>query len=607
MNQKPNNSDQFNQILHYQANLKNQFKPQQLERTLREKVLTWDKEMKLRIETATATSIRALEESIRQANNRFTKSMELATYTIDLLKRLRDQNPLKIKEIEDNLKDCEEQLRILSSFDVQASGTPHIQLVSRSTTNDDDKDGESFASGRSSWSHPTSAEGIGSSYLRTPQMPNQQLTLNNSFTLENFSQGAIFPLNLNPQSPTFKFFDELRRLPPMIKNVPSNNRLESETRQMEEFLMKVFEFENIRGEELAPGVRSFKLSKPIEKWDPNATIYFPSKTQPIFYMKASEILEWQKSYRAYSYQELNGINEGFLSRALSGKSQNGKEAFLMKFVVRVSTCPILMKFDGLTIPRQLNENWPNSIKLVSVSGIDFAGRRHDADDITTYIKNYEEIFETDGKSRTLIVRNGRDFIPRPRAGNVSLRDDRLFADLQKMARLRLKVCDLQNVHVVIETGLGLGTFVGKQIGIEIIVRQLSARAIRSVLEEDGSSFQAIRAIIFALPIFNTNSTSDGSNSETFDIFVDEFQRNYTGRIPVLVVDQDMHQLAVEIAKKGLCVSELNPADSHAVFGQAWQTCGPGVEEKLAITTLGLLTQHHLINRSVLDPKNYRFI
>ena len=34
---------------------------------------------------------------------------------------------------------------------------------------------------------------------------------------------------------------------------------------------------------------------------------------------------------------------------------DGEEAFLMKFVVRISTCPILMEFDGKTIPRKLNE------------------------------------------------------------------------------------------------------------------------------------------------------------------------------------------------------------------------------------------------------------
>jgi len=32
-----------------------------------------------------------------------------------------------------------------------------------------------------------------------------------------------------------------------------------------------------------------------------------------------------------------------------------------------------------------------------------------------------------------------------------------------------------------------------------------------------------------------------------------------------------------------------------------------VEEKLALTTVGLLVQHHLINPHVLDPNHYHLI
>jgi hypothetical protein len=81
------------------------------------------------------------------------------------------------------------------------------------------------------------------------------------------------------------------------------------------------------------------------------------------------------------------MSKEFLAHALQGKSQYGKEAFRMKFVVRISQCPILMEFDGKLISRDLKERWPDNIRLVSVTGIDFAGRIHDVDDIRTYLTN----------------------------------------------------------------------------------------------------------------------------------------------------------------------------------------------------------------------------
>ncbi len=75
----------------------------------------------------------------------------------------------------------------------------------------------------------------------------------------------------------------------------------------------------------------------------------------------------------------------------------------------------------------------------------------------------------------------------------------------------------------------------------------------------------------------------------------------------MIIDQDMHRLTVAIARKNFRVSELNPADSHGVFGEYWQNRGPAVEEKLALTTVGLLVQHHLINPYVRDPSHYHFI
>ncbi|CAF1165286.1 unnamed protein product [Rotaria sp. Silwood1] len=83
--------------------------------------------------------------------------------------------------------------------------------------------------------------------------------------------------------------------------------------------------------------------------------------------------------------------------------------------------------------------------------------------------------------------------------------------------------------------------------------------------------------------------------------------NYPGPIPVLIADQDMHELMIAIALGGFRVSQLNSADSHGVFGKYWQNHGPAVEEKLALTTLGLLVQHHLINEKVLDQNRYQTI
>ena len=73
--------------------------------------------------------------------------------------------------------------------------------------------------------------------------------------------------------------------------------------------------------------------------------------------------------------------------------------------------------------------------------------------------------------------------------------------LIRMARLRLHACDREGVEIVVETGIGLGVFAGNHIGIDAKVRQLSAQAIRFVLQQDGLSFKNIRAVVFALPIF----------------------------------------------------------------------------------------------------------
>ncbi|CAF5055973.1 unnamed protein product, partial [Rotaria sp. Silwood1] len=212
------------------------------------------------------------------------------------------------------------------------------------------------------------------------------------------------------------------------------------------------------------------------------------------------------------------MNEDFLRRALQGQSKYGKEAFRMKFVVRISQCPILMEFDARIISRVPQEQWSQRIKLVSVTGIDFAGRIHDINDILTYVTNWKDVYETNPQSGLLLVHNRRDFRRKVNGPQAKLDTDLLLTDLMRMARLRLRACDYEEVQVVVETGIGLGVFAGKPIGIDETVRALSARAIRKVLEEDGRTYRNIRAVVFALPIFDVDYRN-GKRQDTYQAFV----------------------------------------------------------------------------------------
>jgi hypothetical protein len=242
-----------------------------------------------------------------------------------------------------------------------------------------------------------------------------------------------------------------------------------------------------------------------------------------------------------------------------------------------------------------------------VTGVDFAGRKHDVTDILTYVSNWQDVYEIDPRTRLPLVFNGRDFHRKVNGPRGTLDEERLRGHLIRMARVRLRACDEERVQVVVETGIGLGVFAGKHINIDEQVRALSARAIRTVLEQDGPSYKNIRGVVFALPIFGDDRPSSRIQ-EAYQSFVHEFEEpKYDGPIPVMIADQDMHRLTVAIAREGLIVSELNPADSHGVFGEYWQNRGPAVEEKLALTTVGLLVQHHLINPHVLDANNYHLI
>ena len=416
---------------------------------------------------------------------------------------------------------------------------------------------------------------------------------------------ASFGLNASTDRKISELLTKLTCLSPMNKHGPMSGRCGPQTDQMEHFLSDAFLFRNIPGQYIVHGIHSFELERAPSTLDPTVLIHFPLKRDKSFDMTVEEILHWQRSFKVYADGNIEGMNKDFLRRALQGGSTDGEEAFRMKFVIRISTCPILMAFDAEIIPRTLTDDWSNRIKLVSACGIDFAGRSHDVGDILYHISNWRAIYTIDPNSNLPFVHGGRDLYSKNDRPRTKLRKQRVLDSLVRMARLRLHACDIEGVQIVVETGIGLGVFSGAGIGIDRTVRALSAEAIRRVLEEDGSTFQSINAIVFALPIFHHRKSKEG---DVFDVFEREFRRSkYNGPIPVLIADQDMHQLTIAAARQGFIVSELNPGDSHGVFGEYWQNRGPAVEERLALTTLGLLVQHHLINPEVLNPDNYHLL
>ncbi|CAF4379148.1 unnamed protein product [Rotaria socialis] len=448
-------------------------------------------------------------------------------------------------------------------------------------------------------SNARSQEALSSS-LSIDHVPDQVRTLN-SYPSETFGVEEHISKEIRDLFQHLKY-----ELPIMNKRGPMSGNCVSETDQMENFLKQNFGFNNTN-DYIVSGVRSFQIRRFLSDVDSRQIIYFPREHQSAFTMTVSEIKKWQSSYAVYADQNVRGMDKAFLQKALRGKSGDGDEAFRMKFVVRISDCPILMKFDARILRRSLGEQWPHLIKLVSVTGVDFAGRKHDVNDVTTYIKNWQEVFELDPKTGKPAVFHGRDFYPVRHHPQAMLDEERLLRDLARMVRLRLQACDQEGVEIVVETGIGLGVFAGKHIGIDGQVRRLSAIAIRHVVQNYSTTFKNIRAIVLALPIFT--GIRDGRRlSDTYDYFVAEFRMSqYSGHIPLLIIDQDMHELTVAIALRGYRVSQLNPADSHGVFGEYWQNHGPAVEEKLALTTVGLLVQHHLINPAVLDENRYHII
>eukprot|EP00930_Biecheleria_cincta_P041042 TRINITY_DN28116_c0_g1_i1.p1 TRINITY_DN28116_c0_g1~~TRINITY_DN28116_c0_g1_i1.p1 ORF type:complete len:779 (-),score=139.50 TRINITY_DN28116_c0_g1_i1:56-2308(-) len=394
-----------------------------------------------------------------------------------------------------------------------------------------------------------------------------------------------------------KLVDLLTLLPGMDKKTMSG-ACSSQTFAMEDFMERELTMHSLPGECFVQGVKAFELRSGLADMPADKELcYTGIRSGPhTFKMSVKEVLEWQSSFRTYYAADVYVGDEGkeLLQASLQGKSDAGKEAWMMKFAIRCSKNPVIMKFDGQVLGREIGDETSGMVYLISVCGIDFASRVHDHLDLTTYITNWRDVYKFDDNSIPIVM-GGRDFML---TGVPAVLDvKKLLYDLKKMARLRLRAQDALGIEVVVEVGLGLGVFAGDGLGIGKRVRTMSALAIRQVLEEE--TFEHIKLVVLSLPIFRLRD-----NFHYFSAVFSKHPDRYAGRIPVLLMDQDMHAIATAAAAAGFKAGELNPADSHGIFGEYWQNLGPGTEEKLALTTCGLLTQHHAVNPGVLDKRNY---
>ena len=570
----------------------------------------WEKDS-IRTIRSTAEKVRA---DLRQITEASKTRLNILMNTLDTsLMKSRKENSLTENNIEQwkiQLEHLRKDLHSSSGLQVTENDTPLIRLITVPSHENKRDEASDAASSTKPLTPPTTE--------RTDRF-NKSPRDNRDTVRQAKPTGEVhaslskapdccleFGLTHSNNTKLKTLFQHLMKLDPMNKNGSMSGKCEAETSQMERFLSDTFGFQNIPHQCIVQGVKSFRLQNYPDALDPNTIVHFPDASSNAFTMNIEEIIKWQQSYKVYAYKISKYVTKDLLVRALQGLSTDGYEAFLMKYVVRISTCPILMEFDAKIIARELDQEWPNCIKLVSVTGIDFAGRKHDVDDILFYVSNWREVYEIDHTADRPALANERDFRRKRRGESGILYEERVLRSLKDMARLRLRACDEEGVQIVVETGIGLGVFAGEHIGIAEQVQITSAMAIRTVLEEDGSKYKNIQAIVFALPVFDQDH-SRRANSP-LDVFTEQFHTpEYKGPIPVLIADQDMHRLTVAIARLGYTVSQLNPADSHGVFGEYWQNRGPAVEEKLALTTLGLLVQHHLINQHVLDPKNYKIL
>ena len=600
-----------------------------VEKSLLTQVSLWEKDSIGKIQTAAKKIRTEIQHYIKESNNQINSSLNKIATEIRAKKRTTKYTESDIERLNSLLEACGEQWKRQTELNLLKSDLSLAQLIKigqpaavepelpRSVTFQQiltspprarfslPPEIDFIADRKAREAEPDTPPSKSTSASKKKERPSQVAPISHS----NHDPYSSIYFNVDASIDKYiqQLFDRLGSMAAMDKNGPMSGDCDKETTQMETFLSHNFQFKNLNGEYIVHGVQSFRLGKPPHSITPNMMIKFPVNGRVPFEMTIQEIVDWQRSYVVYADQDALGMTKNFLRSALQGLSKSGDEAFRMKFVVRISKCPVLMEFNARIIPRDLKHDWPHRIKLVSVTGVDFAGRIHDINDITNYVANWVDIYELDPRTAMPLVYNGRDFRVKPRAPPGRLHEKTLLRDLMCMARLRLFACDREKVEVVVETGIGLGVFAGKSIGVDTRVRQISALAMRKVLEEDGASFENIRAVVFALPVFDSEAP-DGRRNDAFQAFADEFEKKkYEGCVPVLVADQDMHRLTVAIAMAGYRVSELNPADSHGVFGEYWQNRGPAVEEKLALTTVGLLVQHHLINPHVLDMDRYHLV
>jgi len=598
-------SEQIDLIGKRHDKIKQDLSQQQIEKNLLSKISQWEKDSIAKIRLAAKNARAELQQIIQESNSQLTIS--LSKLSNELRSKQGDNNCTEndIEILNVRLEGCKDQWKKLNELNIVKNDFSPLNLIKISKTRAPEKPTPTFSPSVPDSFAKGSQQQIASNIVsQSTSLAPSRPTPSNPMPTDSSSEPYPYPsIVFNIDSSSHKhirqLFEHLRCLPAMDKSVAMSGDCDVETTQMEKFLSETFDFQNTPREYIVQGVKAFRLRKPPMTMDPDTVIHFPSEVRNSFAMTIKEILDWQSSYAVYADKDVQGMNKQFIHDALQGVSNYGDEAFRMKFIVRISQCPILMEFNARIIPRQIGHEWVHRIKLVSVTGIDFAGRIHDINDITTYIANWQDIYEMDQISGRPKVFNERDFHVKPKHPQAEIHEKLLLKDLMRMARLRLRACDIEGVQIVVETGIGLGVFAGKHIGIDGIVRTLSAQAIRKVLTEDGPNYKNILAVVFALPIFDT---------DVYQAFVDEFDNDrYKGSIPVLIADQDMHRLTVAIAFEGFVVSELNPADSHGVFGEYWQNRGPAVEEKLALTTVGLLVQHHLINPHVADPIHYHLI
>jgi len=286
--------------------------------------------------------------------------------------------------------------------------------------------------------------------------------------------------------------ESLHALPPMDKDTMSGRCL-AQTANMEKFMRQNLQMANI-DRVFCQGVRAFTIGIDLQQEDPKKVIEFrdsESKSLDAFRVSVEEVRQWQSSYRCFVANDIYAGDAGkqLVRKSLMGQSDSGDEAWKMKFAIRISQNPIFLTFNGKVVNREVGDKTTNNIYLVSVCGMDFAGRKHDVMDVTRYIANWRKVYYLNND--LLAPVNGRDFMPT--GVRAQLNVDVLTADLLKMARLRLRAQNVTGIQVVVETGLGLGVFSGDQIGIGPAVRALSARALRQVLEEDHAAHSQLAA------------------------------------------------------------------------------------------------------------------